>query len=484
MASSTTKRRGPAGWLVILGLAACHGSSAPIQPRDAGGDGARAIDGAPTPGDVAADAPIDAALPACPEPTGLGRGLTWVRTHPMMISAISVAMGEPDTAAVAAYFTGFHANTVHVWENGLPAEIAGWSAAGQPGFRYLSWVDVDGTSVANRQVLGGAAPLPGRIGYQIGDEPTDAASLAAIAAGAAAVKAADPDGLRIINLNSSDGANQLRTQAVQLADIDVLSYDHYTWGTGAHAGLAATRAAALAAGKPYWRYMKSYYDKTGTPAGDESDLRWDAFVGAVYGFTGYTWFVYSVEAASTTLAPLLFTVGGDFVAPHTAAYDQVATINAQLAQLGRALVRLHSVDVSYVASILNVTGLPTWSAGAGGDPYLQGIELGGQSDALVGHFRDDCGEAYVMIQDQAHTDGDFPDQGTATQTLTLDLDFAAATDPSLDRTAVELLDLTTGAVTSVPLTSTGATTATLTLTLPPGGVALFKYKTARPFALQ
>lgn len=460
---------------LFAALAACGSSPSTTSP-----DGALA-DAPPADAHTTTDAPgADAPNDQCPAPASLTRGLAWVRDHPMMIAGLSVAMGAPSTAAVDAYFDDFHASAVHTWESGLPAEIAGWGAAQRADFRYVSWVHLDGTSVANNMLLGGAAPLTGRIGYQLGDEPQDQASFNAIAAGAAAVKAADPDGLRIINLNDSNAANSLRTQAAQHADFDVLSYDHYTWGTGAHGGLASTRSAALAAGKPYWRYMKAFYYKDDQPEGAESDLRWDAFVGAVYGFTGYTWFVYSIEANNQDLAPLLYTAGGDFAGAKTAQWAQAATINQQLARLGKTLVRLRSTDVRYVAKIINLSGLPAWSAGAGGEPYLTTVS-GSSADVLVGTFRDDCDEPYVMVQNQAHAHGDIPNNSSSDKTITLAFDFAGA---SLDQTALASLDLATGAIVDLPLTSTGATTAKLDVTLPAGGVVLFKYKTGRAFASQ
>jgi hypothetical protein len=432
------------------------------------------------------DAGKDASLPACAAPTGLGRGLTWVRANPMMIAGLSVAMGSPSTAAVNEYFDGFHANAVHLWENGLPTEIGGWSAAGHAGFRYVSWVDAAGKSVANGQLLGGIAPLAGRIGYQISDEPLDANTLADIAAGAAAVKAADPTGLRIVNLNDSNGADAIRTQAAQLADIDVVSYDHYSWGTNAASGLMKVRTAAMAAGKPYWRYMKGFWYKSDSPEGTAADLRWDAFVGAVFGFTGYTWFVYSIPADNSEVAPLFFQTGGSYTATKTSQYAIAAELNQELARLGRALVGLRSTDVRYVASIsiLRPSGVSAWSAGAGGDPYLSGVSLGGAADLLVGFFRDDCDEPYVMVQNQAHPGGEFPNSNDGTASFTLSLDFSSATDPTLDTSAVSALDLTTGAVTSRALTPDGAKKAKLELTLPAGDVLLFKYADARAFSLQ
>ena len=465
---------------VLTLLAACGGDST-STPSDASRTDAPLASDAPA--DTAADAPSDAML-SCAAPSGLGRGLTWVRANPMMISGLSVAMGAPSTAATNEYFDAFHANTVHTWESGLPAEIAGWNAAAHADFRYVSWVHFDGTSVANNMVLGGAQPVPGRIGYQIGDEPLSQAAFDTMVTGAGVVKAADPDGLRIINLNDSSAANALRTQAANHADFDILSYDHYTYGTGAHEGLASTRAAALAAGKPYWRYMQAFYYKDEGPDSAESDLRWDAFVGAVYGFTGYTWFVYSIEANNADVAPLLYTTGGNFGGTKTSQWSVAAALNEQLARLGKALVRLRSTDVRYVAKILNLSGLSAWAAGAGGEPFLKTVTLPGSADALVGTFRDDCDEPYVMVQNQAHANGDYPNNSSSEKTITLTFDFASATDPSLDRSVLESLDLASGAIVAIPLTSTGATTAKVDLTLPAGGVVLFKYKTARVFASQ
>jgi hypothetical protein len=446
-----------------------------------------ASDAPPPPPDHsdAGDAGDAFAPTSCAAPAGLGRGLTWVRANPMMISGLSVVMGSASGAAVSDYFDVFHATAVHLWQTGIPTEIGTWAAASHAGFRYVSWVDADGKSSANGQVLGGMAPLPGRIGYQIGDEPLDVPSLNQMAAGAAAVKAVDPVGLRNINLNDSNEADALRTQAAGLADFDVLSYDHYSWGTKACSGLMKVRTAAQAAGKPYWRYMKSFHYKSDSPEGAESDLRWDAFVGAVYGFTGYTWFVYSVDGASPDLAPLLFSAGGDYAATKTSQYSIAATVNRELAQLGRTLTRLRSVDVSYVpvVGLLTPSGVAAWAAGAGGDPYLSGVATADGHDLLVGHFVDDCGEPYVMVQNQAHSGGDFPNASSGSANVTLTFDFSTSTDATLDATAISALDLTTGKATPRALTPTGAKTAKITANVAAGDVLFFKYANGRPFSL-
>lgn len=481
--------------LILGGACADEATSNPDDPsgtKDAGGDGKGGgsdgsttdDDGSTTDNDGAP--PGDSSLPACNAPTGLGRGVAWVRANPMMISGLSVVMGAPSSAAVTDYFDSFHATAVHLWENGLPTEMAGWAAPNHPGFRYISWVHKDGKSVANGQVLGGAPALPGRIGYQIGDEPLDNASWLEIQAGAAVVKNADAAGLRIVNINDSDGAEALRAQIVAAADVDILSYDHYNLGTSANNGLMKIRSSALGAGKPYWRYTKSFHYKNESQSLTAADLRWDALVGVVYGFTGYTWFVYSVAADSQDLAPDLFQVGGNYGATKTALYQAAATTNQELAQIGRSLVLLKSTDVRYVASIslLRPSGIQAWAKGAGSDPYLSGVAIGGGQDALVGFFRDDCGETYVMVQNQAHPDGTFPNNSSNTGSVSLEFDFGGATDATLDKTAVLALDTMAGTVATKTLTPAGGTKAKLDVALAPGEVLFFKYKNGRPFVRQ
>jgi hypothetical protein len=460
----------------------------PTQPRADGGrkDTSDSPTDAGSTQQDGANKDAEVSLPACPAPSTLGRGLAWVRSNPMMISGLSVVMGAPSATAVNEYFDGFHATAAHVWENGLPTEVAGFAAANNPRFRYISWLHKDGKSISNNQVLGGAAALPGRIGYQIGDEPQDQASLNEIIAGAALVKAADPDGLRIINLNNSDAAKALRVSAISAADFDVLSYDHYTWQTSAMNGLMATREAAKSVGKPYWRYQASFHYKSDSPSATAEDMRWDALAGAVFGFTGNTWFLYSVEANNPDLSPLLFTVGGDYAATKKPLYQAAASINLELANIGRSLVLLESTDVRYVASIalLRPSSVAAWQKGAGNDPYLSKVSLGGAHDLLVGHFKDDCGEPYVMVQNQAHPGGTIPNNSVIGAKFTLEFDFAGATDTALDKTAVLALDSITGNVAPRVLWPTGATTGKLDLDLAPGAVFFFKYKNARPFVKQ
>jgi hypothetical protein len=435
----------------------------------------------------AADAePVDAASASCAAPAALSPGLAWVRSNPMMISGLAVVMGSPSPTAVSDYFDLFGATAVHLWATGLPNEIAGWSQAHHPGFRYVSWVQEDGTSLVNAQLLGGAPPLPGRIGYQIGDEPRDQAAVSTVLASAQTVRMVDPGALVIVNVN--DDAAPLFPMITGSGAVDVLSHDHYGYGKDVYGAIAAVRAAALSGQKPYWRYLDAYYQKGQTPPQTESDLRWDAFLGAVFGFTGNTWFIYDIEPTNPDLAPLLFASPGDYAADKTPFYGTVGELNQKLARIGRTLVLLRSVDVRYVPAISFIvpSGMSVYQPGAGGDPYLRSVTgvpvlL---NDAAIGFFRDDCDEPYLMIQNAGHAGGSFPNATTRTTTFRLELDFSSSSDPSLDRTAVWALDLDTGVPTARPLTATGPATATADVDLPPGDLLFFKYKNTHPFVQQ
>ncbi|MBW2523756.1 MAG: hypothetical protein JRI23_06255 [Deltaproteobacteria bacterium] len=45
--------------------------------------------------------------------------------------------------------------------------------------------------------------------------------------------------------------------------------------------------------KAQWRYLKSYSGPTNIQWPTENDMRWDAMVGLVHGYTGHTWFLLS-----------------------------------------------------------------------------------------------------------------------------------------------------------------------------------------------
>ena len=72
---------------------------------------------------------------------GLGRGLCWVRSNPMVISGLVPSMGSPPQEVVGTYFGDFGANTAHLWATGLPHEVSAWRSLAGGDFRFIAWVD-------------------------------------------------------------------------------------------------------------------------------------------------------------------------------------------------------------------------------------------------------------------------------------------------------------------------------------------------------
>ncbi len=443
------------------------------------------------------DGGADATVPdpdggACVPPPGLTRGAQWVRSNPVAISGLIPGMGAPSAANVSDYFDVFGATATHFWADGLPTNEAAWSAVGHSAYRFITWTQANGNSPGTGQVVGGVPGLPGRIGYQIGDEPGDLTDWSTMQVGVTAVRAADPAALIIVNFSTTNpSAGDLATMLAEASanpDVDVLAYDLYTYTQGAYEPLEMIRAAAQAHGKVYWRYLNSYHAPGESDPPTYNDMRWDAFVGVLYGYTGHSWFLYQVGPPhSGSLESDLFVSTGSYDAQTTQHFQWAAALNAQLAVLGRTVSLLASTDVRYVASssLTQPDGTTGWSAGAGGDPYLTGL---GASNNLhefaVGFFTDDCGDVYVMVQNANHTHGNFPTVLNAVETITLSFDFASASEPAFDPTTVDVLDKDTGVVSAVSLTSTGATTAELTITLDPGDVYFYKYRTGNPFVQQ
>ncbi len=428
------------------------------------------------------------------DPT-LPKALAWVRRHPMFVSALTVDMGAPTSAFAYDYFDVFNASAAHLWATGLPYESAGWAAAYGAEVPFISWVGPDGQSYAGGGLLGGQLPpLPGRIGYQIGDEPgiscpegdgqTSCAleALAEMGTGIEAIRAQDPEALLILNFNEGPYIDAVLSAYAGMNG-DIVSYDHYVRDDGAYEALARFRAAGLAQRRPYWRYMKSFYFENGDDALSESDLRWDAFSGLLYGYTGHSWFLYTISP-NADLQPALFEREADFDSPKTPLFAEVAQINQELRHLGRVVTQLTSTDVRYIAwtSWLQPDGTSAWSRGAGGDPYLSAIAAVGVADLAAGFFRDDAGEPYVMVQSVAHSSGKWPTGTTAPVTARLTFDFSQA-PASLDRTRLLSLDKVTGAPATLALVSQSASTARLEVTLAAGDVVLFKYASGAPLAL-
>ncbi|RLB58937.1 MAG: hypothetical protein DRI34_03390 [Deltaproteobacteria bacterium] len=404
-------------------------------------------------------------------------------------------MGPPPATFVNTYYDDFHANATHLWQDGLPNEINGWAAAGRSDFRFVSWVDKNGRSSDGGQIAGGYSGTPaGRIGYQIGDEPglgcNDAQcaldSLYEMEAGLNAVRAVDPEALIYINFYMSDYIDELLAYYLDNVDFDLIQYDRYARDKDAYEALEIFRDAGLASHKPYWRYLRAFVYQGNNNTSTPIDMRWDAMAGLVYGYTGHTWFIYTIDN-NPDIDPVLFDAENDFNANPTELWHAAAQINLELRNLGRAITQLTSTDVRYIPynDFLQPKETENWSPGAGDDPYLTAVECTTSQwmEILIGFFKDDAGQIYFMLQNVSHDSGGWPNNIVTTATYRLSFDFNSA-PPSTSRTALQTLNKLTGQVESLPLTSSTGDTGYLDVVLEPGDAILLKYDTGAPFALQ
>ncbi len=409
-----------------------------------------------------------------------GRGWDWVRNNEPFVSALSVRMGAPPRASVNRYFDDFGANAVHLWQTGIPTAINGWLDT-RPDARWLSWVDRNGNSSENRMLLGGAGrPTRGLIGYQIGDEPRDRAHFNDIMAAMARVRAADPAPLRIFNFTyQADEIDAFLRDSCASGDMDIISYDRYSLGNSTFETMALFRDAAQRCGVPYWRYLRGY-----NPAGEavqaESDLRWDAFTGLLFGYTGHSWFLYNVRGGAAEGIPTTFFGSTDtWGAATTPRFTQAAAINRELIVYSRAQMQLRSTAVALAAEreipgTWPPEGLPSWRMGAGGDRFLRSVDTDGGSffqDVMFGFFEDRYRDTYVMVLNPTHENGSFPTEGNEATRVTLGFDFGASGITRLRRLRPD------GTLVNVDASSGSAS-----FNIAAGDVVFFKYDTGNPFA--
>ncbi len=424
------------------------------------------------------------------DPSTLPPGLGWVRANEPFVSGLVVNLGAPPADEVTRYFDDFHATAVHLWTTALPDEVDGWAAVNHPSFRWLCWLDMDGINPVSGVGVGDVPVVPGRIGYQVWDEPADYAAVDAMLPGVERVRQEDPDALVVINFgNPDDGIDprDLYTYAIQLLDPDVIAYDLYSSSRGEYERAGLIRELALDHDLAYWRYINSYGDGSRDEPGPV-DLRWAATLGLVYGYTGHTWFLYETDPVTAqTVYTTLFDGVGSWDHVPNADFQVVADLNLELRTYARTVNLLTSTDVRYVPqSVLYMPeDTPVWAPGAGGDPWLTAVESVSSSllqpqEWAVGFFEDDNGERYFMVQNAARPLADWPlyrPQGD----LRLEFDFAGA-PANLDTTRLRRLDPATGQVVDEPLTWLGGPRAELVRTLDAGDVVLFKYATGAPFA--
>jgi hypothetical protein len=398
--------------------------------------------------------------------------------------------GPPPQSFVNDYFDGFNATAVHFWETGLPRQLAEWEASGRPGLRFFAWVNKDGRSRDGGEVLGAIAPSrAGRVGFQIGDEPglngEGFASVLPFREGVEAVRTADPEALLVMNFSTEiKDLERILDYAGGNLGIDVFSFDRYNLGNRQYRSLELIRRFARKYHRPYWRYLQGFRKdpKDGLTA---SDLRWDAMSGLIYGYTGFTWFIYQSE--SMGIASAFFQEPG-YDGAKSPLWQDAAEINRDLAAYLQVTTHLWSTDVRYRAllPVLQPEGTLPWRRGAGGNPYI--VDLGPADDPesegmeiLSGFFRDDAGEHYVMLQNVRHSGGSPPNDSDGPGTIRVRFDFSAA-PPELDEDRILVFDPKAARAHVLAIEKRGARRGIVDFRLRAGDVVLFKFATGNSFA--
>ena len=469
--------------------------------------------------------PATAQTPACPSlqaqvvepvaefaPAAVAstRAKDWLRKHPMPITSLVATVPNPPKTVADRYLEPFGANAVHLWKDG-PAQVEAWLRH-RRGTGYITWLENNGNAAAwngsdfvnSGQLMGGLPPNnPGRIGYQVGDEPTTVSDMQEIISGISRVRGRDPEALLFTNLSywagDPPGATRdaILDAYVAAAEGDLVVTADYNFDIAHYTVLQTFRRAGLAKGVPYWQYLNAYIgpETACQPTHTPSDLLWQAMAGLAFGYSGHHWFLYQAAAVGHPSATqwggsILNQPTGSWNSSPTSRHQVVSDVNRRLANLGKAITRLTSTDVRFIKGghPLQPIGVQTYTAGAGGFPYLFSVGPAPNQqplEILLGFFVDERGERYVLVQNARHTHshrlGDPAIPGSSSVgTIHLNFDFSAA--PSgLPREHIRILRSEDGVRGDLPLQNIGGNLRRANIVLPAGDAVLLKFATGQDF---
>jgi hypothetical protein len=442
---------------------------------------------------------------------GSDRAREWLRKHPMPITSLVASVPNPPKSVVDRYLEPFGANAVHLWMDG-PAQVESWLQF-RRGTGFMTWLANNGNSMAwngfefvdSGQFMGGLPPsTPGRIGFQVGDEPTSVQAVQEIMFGISQVRFRDPEALLFTNLSywaSMDPTTraQIIQEYVAAAEGDVVVTADYNFEASHYTVLETFRDAGLAKGVPYWQYLNAYVgaETDCQLTHTRSDLLWQAMAGLAYGYTGHFWFLYQAaaeghETATQWGGSILNQPTGTWGSSPTAHHGIVSDVNDRLANLGKAITRLTSTDVRFnrAEHFLSEQPIDTmaWTPGAGGFPWMSLVTPApGQPplEILTGFFVDQWGERYAVVQNARHTHStrrpNPPLPGSdQVGTIHLYFDFAGA-PPELPTDHIRILRSVDGVRDNLPLTDLGGTLRRADIVLEAGDAVMIKFDTGQDF---
>ena len=263
---------------------------------------------------------------------------------------------------------------------------------------------------------------------------------------------------------------------------DLLNYQDYTNLSGAvssttlanhYDGMMTVRDKALPANSgydlPYMAFIPGSISRNPGPNTGSSELRMRVFSALATGHKGINYFRYDGPGNLFPSAPNMV---DNLTGTQNDHYDDVASVNAEVENLGKSLKFLESTGARYIkkGTATAVPGLmPAYSSGAI-QSQMTSVSItssaGSYTDGMIGYFDDDKSDEYFML-----TNLNFDANIAATDAL----DFEVQFDGSV--TSLQRLDRATGNVVTVPLTGNK-----LSVTLPGGTGELYKYNTGSTFA--
>ena len=437
-------------------------------------------------------------MTTCAQTAQAGFGEDWVRANPFQIMALSSGAFNWD----ANTYAGANLNTVLNWE----ADLTPITGGAQIGLPWIYNVQEDPAQLADpgnvtpaqqAEILNVYNTDPnGNNGWLVYDEVTTLKMPAARTV-MDYIKGQYPDALVFSNargygdtpgsyygtLNPGEippgyGWDAYLDDHISQLQPHIMMYSLYPFNVGGgtanpYRGAGVVSAKAKAAGLPAWAFMQSFGNVAVGPVKripSESDIRMEVFLHLNYGFKGISYFTYE---------PVL---GGDAMVdasgvPQPLYYD-IQALNTEAFNLGERLKTLNHRNTRFVAGETagspnpNPAHVSPWTGNTvfGNDDYHMthvGVDVskpgneGAGKDGLIGTFRDDNGNPYIMLNNMHH--GEFL---TAAQT---ELDFVMDFDWSVR----ELIRINrqTGQEEVIPLVNNR-----LKVRLPGGTGDLFRYE--------
>lgn len=266
----------------------------------------------------------------------------------------------------------------------------------ETGFTVVDWeadhLDVLQTNGLRAMIHRATPPDASRLsrhpavwGYHCGDEPYPESEFTPLAARIRALNRADATHPTFVNVLSTTG-EFLRTY-MKVVQPDMVSFDYYQWWWGSDRyfeKLEQFREAAMFARVP----LGSCFEVSANPGVERGDKRYLSDNASRLRQSVYTSLAYGVKAVEWFSSDILFEPGKLEL---TDAGKDVAAINHELKHLGRALVKLHSIDVYHS---------PPFAAGTRSTPNEHWVHLIGEeakAGLVLGMFEDDADTDFVMV---------------------------------------------------------------------------------------